>query len=249
MLPIGDRNPTRTKPLVNYLLIGATVLAFLVQTWVSASGGEAWVVPGYGLVATRFFADPPGESFTLFTSMFMHGGFVHLGFNMLFLYIFGDNVEDAIGHARYLGFYLLCGAAAGIAQIAIDPNSPTPMVGASGAIAGVLGAYMLLYPTAPVIVVNPLPFLWLFFGLFLELPAWVVAAEWLIVNLLSGVQSLAGAGASGGVAFFAHLGGFAAGMVLVRPLLLGRARAPRQRWSGFRPPDRRRQQSYDVKRW
>ncbi len=248
MLPIGDRNPTRTKPLVNYLLIAGTVAAFLFQSWLTLTGGEAWVVPGYGLVATRFFGDPPGESFTLFTSMFMHGGFVHLGFNMLFLYIFGDNVEDAVGHGRYLAFYLTCGVLAGVAQIAIDPSSPTPMVGASGAIAGVLGAYMLLYPTAPVIVVNPLPFLWLFFGLFLELPAWVVAAEWLIVNLFSGVQSLAGMGGEGGVAFFAHLGGFAAGMVLVRPLLLGRARVERQRWSGFRPPDRRRERQ-SMNRW
>src|SRR5687767_14002310 len=112
MLPIGDRNPTRTKPLVNYALLGLNFAAFLLQSWLMLTGGEAWVVPGYGLVATRVFADPPGEAFTFLTSMFMHGGWAHLGFNLLFLYIFGDNVEDAIGHGRYLAFYVFCGVSA-----------------------------------------------------------------------------------------------------------------------------------------
>jgi membrane associated rhomboid family serine protease len=224
MLPIGDRNPLRSRPLVNHALLGLNVLAFVVQWWLTLTGGEAWVVPGYGLVATRFFGDPSGEAFTIFTSMFMHGGWVHLGFNMLFLYIFGDNVEDALGHRRYLLFYLTCGVVAGLAQVGIDSSSPLPMVGASGAIAGVLAAYLVLYPTAPIVV---------FFFLFFELPAWVVAGQWFVMNMVGGVQSLFGL-AQDGVAFFAHLGGFFAGLLLVRPLLLGRARPAPRRWSGFR---------------
>jgi membrane associated rhomboid family serine protease len=239
MLPIGDRNPSRTTPFVNYALLALNAVAFLAQSWVMLTGGEAWVVPGYGLVATRFLFDPLGEAFTLFSSMFMHGGWVHLGFNMLFLYIFGDNVEDAIGHRRYLLFYLACGVVAGLSQVAIDTSSPVPMVGASGAIAGVLGAYLVLYPRAPITVVNPIPLLWLFFGLFLELPAWIVAGEWFVMNLFSGVQSLSGMAQTGGVAFFAHLGGFVAGLLLVRPLLAGRERRDHRRWQGFRVPERR----------
>jgi membrane associated rhomboid family serine protease len=239
MLPIGDRNPSRTRPHVNHALLGLNVLVFLLQSWLGLTGGEAWVIPGYGLVATRFFADPLGEAFTLFSSMFMHGSWAHLGFNMLFLYIFGDNVEDALGHRRYLSFYLTCGVFAGLAQLAIDTSSPVPMVGASGAIAGVLAGYLVLYPTAPITVVNPIPFLWLLFGLFLELPAWMVAGEWFVMNLFSGVQSLSGMG-QGGVAFFAHLGGFVAGLLLVRLLLRGRERVELRRWDGFRAPARAR---------
>jgi membrane associated rhomboid family serine protease len=233
MFPIGDRNPSRTTPFVNYALLALNLAAFVVQSWVGLTAGEAWVIPGYGLVATRFFADPGGEAFTLLTSMFMHGGWAHLGFNMLFLYIFGDNVEDAIGHRRYLLFYLACGVVAGLSQLAVDTASPVPMVGASGAIAGVLGAYLVLYPTAPIMIVNPIPLLWLFFGLFLELPAWIIAGEWFVMNLFSGIQSISGMGQAGGVAFFAHLGGFVSGLVLVRPMLRGRERREPRRWHGF----------------
>lgn len=247
MLPIADRNPSRTRPLVNYALLALNVAAFIVQSWLTLTGGESWVVPGYGLVATRFFGDPGGEAFTIFTSMFMHGGWVHLGFNMLFLHIFGDNVEDAMGHRRYLLFYGTCGMAAGLAQLMVDPASPIPMVGASGAIAGVLGAYLVLYPSAPITVVNPIPLLWLFLGFLLEVPAWLVAGEWFVMNLLSGIQSLFGV-AEGGVAFFAHLGGFVAGLLLVRPLLAGRERQQRRRWSGFRPA-RQRPRPIERIRW
>lgn len=238
MLPIGDDNPTRTTPFVNYALLVANIVAFVWQWLLIASGGEAWLIPGYGLVATRFVADPLGEAFTLFTSMFMHGGFMHLAGNMLYLYIFGDNVEDAMGHLRYLAFYLVCGVAAGLVQVAIGPGSTVPMVGASGAIAGVLGGYMVLYPHAPIKILVPFPPLWLLFGPFIELPAWLTAGMWFVWNLVSGVGQL-GATEGGGVAFFAHVGGFVAGLLLVRAAMSGRQRVERRRWSGWRPPNAR----------
>jgi membrane associated rhomboid family serine protease len=179
--------------------------------------------------------DPPGEAFTIFTSMFMHGGWEHLGGNMLFLFIFGDNIEDALGHFRYLAFYLACGIAAAVAQVAIDPLSPIPMVGASGAIAGVLGAYLVLFPQAPILVINPVIPLWLVFGLFLEFPAWLVVGEWFVWNLVRGVASL-GVEGVGGVAFFAHLGGFILGLLAIRPAMIGRVRRAAERWHGWRPP-------------
>ena len=232
MLPIGDRNPTRTTPFVNYALLALNVAVFVLQTRV----GQAWLVPGYGLVPTRFTSDPPGEAFTIFTSMFMHGGFLHLGGNMLFLYIFGDNVEDSIGHVRYVLFYLLSGIGAAAAQVFTNPASQLPMVGASGAIAGVLGAYIVLYPRAPITVLNPPP-LSFFIGFFIVVPAWFVIGAWFVVQLLSGVGSL-GQAEAGGVAFFAHVGGFLAGLLLVRPLQKGRPRFDHDRWSGWRPPER-----------
>jgi membrane associated rhomboid family serine protease len=238
MLPIGDNNPTRTVPFVNYLLLFANVAVFVLQYLVVAGGGEAWLLPGYGLVATRLLNDPPGEAFTLLTSMFMHGGVGHLAGNMLYLYIFGDNVEDAVGHLRYVGFYLISGIVAGLVQVAIGPESQIPMVGASGAIAGVLGGYMVLYPRAPITLLNPIVPLWLLFGLFIVLPAWLVAGLWFVWNLLSGVGQL-GMAEGGGVAFFAHVGGFVAGMLIIRGAVAGRRRVDRGRWQGWRPPERR----------
>jgi membrane associated rhomboid family serine protease len=236
MLPIGDRNPTRTTPFVNYALLVSNAVAFVLQLFAFAQGGDAWMVPGYGLVPARFSADPLGEAFTIFTSLFMHGGFAHLGGNLLFLYIFGDNVEDAVGHFRYALFYLASGVAGALAQVATDASSSVPMVGASGAIAGVLGAYLVLYPRAPITVLVPPP-LGFFVGFFVVLPAWVVMGAWFVVNLTSGLGSL-GAAASGGVAFFAHIGGFMTGLLAIRPLHAGRERLPADRWRGFRPPER-----------
>jgi membrane associated rhomboid family serine protease len=229
MIPIGDNNPTRTVPFVNYALLAANVLVWLWQVGLMQSGA-AWVVPGYGMVPSRLTGDPLGEGFTLVTSMFMHGSWAHIGGNMLFLYVFGDNVEDALGHVRYVLFYLLGGAAAAIAQLGTDPGSTIPMVGASGAIAGVLGAYLVLYPRAPVTV--------LFGFFFLVFPAWLVVGEWFLWNLIMGFGSLGGAQAGGGVAFFAHIGGFVAGLLGVRPFMLGRDKAPAHHWHGFRPPSR-----------
>lgn len=237
MLPIGDSNPTRTTPFVNYLLLAANLAVFVLQYQIVVGGGEAWLLPGYGLVPARVSNDPLGETFTFFTSMFMHGGVMHLGGNMLFLYIFGDNVEDAIGHVRYAAFYLLSGLGAGLAQILTDTSSGVPMVGASGAIAGVLGAYMVLYPRAPITVLNPPP-LGCLFGFFIVLPAWIVAGLWFVYNVASGFGSL-GAIDTGGVAFFAHVGGFLTGLLLIRPFHSGRPRVQRDRWQGWRPPERR----------
>jgi membrane associated rhomboid family serine protease len=236
VLPIGDRNPTRTTPFVNYALIALNLAVFVWQFRVTSHGGEAWLVPGYGLVPARLTVDPAGEVFTIFTSMFMHGGLMHLGGNMLFLHIFGDNVEDSIGHFRYVLFYLLSGIGAGAAQVLTDPSSQVPMVGASGAIAGVLGAYIVLHPRAPITVLNfpPIAF---FIGFFIVVPAWVVIGGWFLIQLLSGIGSL-GSIQTGGVAFFAHVGGFLTGLLLVRPFHIGRTRPRRDDWSGWRPPAR-----------
>jgi membrane associated rhomboid family serine protease len=225
MIPISDQNPTRTTPYVTYLLITLNVLAFLLERQLIGSHGESYVIAGYGLVPTRVSADPSGEAFTVFTSMFMHGGFGHLGGNLLFLWIFGDNVEDAIGHFRYVAFYLLCGVCAALAQILTNVASQAPMVGASGAIAGVLGAYLVLYPRAPITV---------FVGFFLiSLPAWVVVGFWFLLQL-SGGWAVLGLDTGSGVAFFAHIGGFLAGVLGVRPAMIGRQRLRASRFTGFR---------------
>jgi membrane associated rhomboid family serine protease len=225
MLPVSDQNPTRTTPYVNYALIALNVLCFVFEWTQIQAHGDSFVVSGYGLVPTRIGADPLGEAFTIFSSMFMHGGLGHLAGNMLFLWIFGDNVEDAIGHVRYVLFYFACGVCAAVAQVLTNPASPAAMVGASGAIAGVLGAYLVLYPRAPITV-----FVFIFF---MVLPAWVVIGAWFLLNLNGGVSSL-GLGSSGGVAFFAHIGGFLAGVLGVRPAMIGRDRVPGAVFTGFR---------------
>jgi membrane associated rhomboid family serine protease len=239
MFPIRDINPTRTTPFVNYLLIVGNVAAFAFMKSL-----PPWYEPAYGLVPTRIVADPGGEVITVFTSMFMHANLLHLGGNLWFLWIFGDNVEDALGHTRYLLFYAMGGIAAALAQIFMNVASPIPMVGASGAIAAVTGGYVLLYPRAPILIVNPVPFLWLVMGLTLVVPAWLVAGEFFFMNLFTGIQSLhaeaASGEATGGVAFFAHLGGFVAGLLFVRPMRSGRARPTRSNWDGWRAPPRAR---------
>lgn len=229
MLPIRDENPTKRAPFVNYGLIALNVAVFL-YTWPTISAGHWWLLPGYGLVPTRIAADPLGEAFTVFTSMFMHGGWSHLGANMLFLHIFGDNLEDVMGHARYLGFYLVCGIAAALTQIGIDAGSPVPMVGASGAIAGVVAGYLLLFPKAPIMILNLTPLIF-FIGLLPVVPAWIVAGEFIVVNVLQAFGSSSDP-STGGVAVFAHLGGFGAGFLLTRPFLGSRPEGLRQ-WGGF----------------
>jgi membrane associated rhomboid family serine protease len=237
MIPIRDALPRRRAPLVNYLLILLNVLAFVWERWTIGVEGLAprALLHEYGLTPRLLLQHPVDYAPTVLTSMFLHdpGGWAHIGGNMLFLWIFGDNVEDALGRARYLLFYLLSGFAAAAAQIMIDPYSPVAMVGASGAIAGVLAAYVTLYPWSRITVLNPIPLLWLFFGLFLELPAWFVIGEFFVMNVLYGLGMLGGH-ALGGVAFFAHIGGFVAGLLLVRLFLDDPRGRHHDRWSGFR---------------
>jgi membrane associated rhomboid family serine protease len=239
MVPIRDINPARTTPFVNYLLVAANVGAFF---WLKSL--PPWYEPGYGLVPTRVALDPLGEAFTVFTSMFMHANLVHLVGNLWFLWIFGDNVEDAFGHSRYLAFYLGGGVVAAVVQVAVNTAAPVPMVGASGAIAAVTGAYLILYPRAPVLILNPVPLLWLFMGATLVVPAWIVAGEFFVMNLAMGLETLhvqaTGEAAQGGIAVFAHLGGFIAGLIAAGPLSRGRdlaqSRGRRRQWEGWRPP-------------
>jgi membrane associated rhomboid family serine protease len=219
VFPLKDDNPTRTTPIFTIALIVANVLVFLYQVSLEAGGapgvqaGQAFIEE-FGLVpcrltgACRAVGDLPSPIATIFTSMFMHGGLFHVAGNMLYLWIFGNNVEDTLGHGRYLVFYLACGVAAALAQTATGPSSPVPMVGASGAVSGVLGAYLLLFPHAHVTTLIIVGF---FFRL-VQIPALVVLGFWIVVQVLNGLGSF---GASGGVAFFAHIGGFLAGMALL----------------------------------
>lgn len=236
MIPVRDENPSSTRPVVTTALIVANVVAFLFEWSIVGSEGPQFVVD-HGLVPLRFLADPVAEAPTLISSMFLHGGWEHLGGNMLFLYIFGDNVEDALGKKRFVLFYLLSGLVAAAAQMAINPASAVPMVGASGAIAGILAAYLVLYPRAPIHVLNPILPLWFILGVFFVLPAWLVVGEWFVWNLLRGLGSLSAPG-MGGVAFFAHLGGFVAGLISIKPLLHGRDPRPKAPWTQFRPRSR-----------
>lgn len=218
MIPLKDDNPSSITPALTYALIGACVLVFLWQFSLGPKAGQV-AVYALGVIPAVLLGDvqlPPDIAVvspwtSVFTSMFLHGGFLHLAGNMLYLWIFGDNVEDSMGHVRFIVFYLLCGVAAVFAQALPEPNSQIPMIGASGAISGVLGAYMLLFPHARVLVAIPLGFILQT----VRLPAIWVLLLWFGLQLLSNIMSN---NAVGGVAFRAHIGGFLAGMALV-PLL------------------------------
>ena len=202
MLPIGDDNTSRrTVPLVTYALIALNVLFFFVEL----SGGNAFI-DKWAFVPSRFLANPSGDFLTLFTSMFMHAGWVHLGGNMLYLWIFGDNVEDRFGHSKFTIFYLLCGIAATFAQMAFNMGSNVPNLGASGAIAGVLGAYILMFPQQQVKV--------LIGRIVTPVSALIVIGFWIVLQFFSGFASIADTADTGGVAYMAHIGGFIAGFVL-----------------------------------
>lgn len=202
MLPIGDDNSSRRSfPLVTYALIALNLLFFFVEL----SGGDAFI-ENWAFVPARFLANPGVDFLTIFTAMFMHAGWVHLGGNMLYLWIFGDNVEDRFGHIKFLIFYLLCGVAATFAQLAFSTGSNVPNLGASGAIAGVLGAYLLLFPQAKVNVLMGRGVI--------PMPALVVIGLWIVLQLFSGIGSIAYTADTGGVAYMAHIGGFIAGFVL-----------------------------------
>jgi membrane associated rhomboid family serine protease len=223
VLPLRDHLPTRTFPFVNYLIIVANIAAFVLERTTIARGvSPDALLDAWGLVPRLLMHDPVTGVQTIFSSMFLHDptNLMHIGGNMLYLWIFGDNVEDAMGHVRYLIFYLLGGVCAAAAQVLVSPYSAVPMVGASGAISAVLAAYMFLYPRSPITVLNPIFLLWFFWGIFLQFPAWLVIALFFILNLWNALTM----STQGGVAFMAHVGGFIGGAVLLRLFMAGRER-------------------------
>jgi membrane associated rhomboid family serine protease len=235
-LPLYDDNPTGRAPIVTCGLIGLCVLVFLWQLGEDADT----VAYSYGMIPATLFGSarlpsalavlPPWA--TIFTSMFLHAGWLHIGGNMLFLWIFGNNIEDVLGHVRYLLLYLLSGAAAALCQAGTAPNSTVPMLGASGAIAGVLGAYLLLYPYANVHVLV----LIIIIVRIITVPAWIILGLWFVAQLVSGL--LTGSG-TGGVAFWAHVGGFVTGialLLLLRPRGIYLWRPPRSAAFAATPP-------------
>jgi membrane associated rhomboid family serine protease len=213
MMPIGDDNSARRiVPFVTYALIVLNVLFFFVEL----SGGDAFIEK-WAFVPSRFLANPIADSLTLFTAMFMHAGWLHLGGNMLYLWIFGDNVEDRFGHIPFLIFYLICGVLATFAQLAFNPDSSIPNLGASGAVAGVLGGYILLFPKQSVRVLQG--------QRVMQVPALLVIGLWFVLQFFSGLGSIADTADTGGVAYMAHIGGFIAGFALTF-LFRGRNPAP-----------------------
>lgn len=214
MIPLKDDIPTRRFPLLTVSIIAADITIFFYQISLGPQVGEQ-LVYRFGAIPSELVQGfSVGSLFpaatTIFTSMFLHGGLWHVGGNMLYLWIFGNNVEDAMGRGRFLIFYLLCGTAAAYAHALTDPGSSVPMIGASGAISGVLGAYLLLYPRARVLTLVPFGF---FFQM-MRIPAAVVLLFWIVVQLLNGTLAFGQAGV-GGVAWFAHVGGFFTGMALI----------------------------------
>jgi membrane associated rhomboid family serine protease len=219
LIPYSDRgNPNRSTPFVNVALILANFAVFGYELYRGSVGSLNQFYLAYSEIPCEIFqrcTDAPGVPHpiyvTIFTAMFMHAGWLHILGNMIFLWVFGDNVENAMGHLRYLIFFLLCGVAAALAQSLVDINSTVPTLGASGAIAGVLAAYLVLFPTASIrtllfIFVIPLP---------IRLYAWILIGFWFVEQLFSGVSSLGPTSQQGGIAFIAHVGGFICGLVLV----------------------------------
>ena len=216
MIPLSDDNPTHSKPYVTIALITLCCLLFIWQLSLGSDGRKA--IFALGIIPTSLLQDTPlptnlrwvSPEMTLLTSMFLHGGFMHLAGNMLYLWIFGDNIEDILGKPVFLLFYFICGIVAALSQALPNPSSQIPMIGASGAISGVLGAYVVFFPKKKIKVAIP-------FGFFLQilrLPAYVVLIFWFVLQLING----ANAGSGGGIAFGAHIGGFVAGVVLA-PML------------------------------
>jgi len=222
VIPLRDNIPSRRSPIVNTTLIIVNVIVFLFEIIVLGSEPLHRFTYDWGLVPAEFWQVGDLRSWiTLFTSMFLHGGWWHLISNMLALYIFGDNVEDRVGHVRYLLFYLLAGLAAGGAHLVAYAESTLPTVGASGAIAGVLGAYLVLFPQARVLTLLPI----FYFVRLIEIPAFIYLGFWFISQLFNGIFALTAADVfqSGGVAWWAHIGGFVFGLLVVR-LLVSRAK-------------------------
>jgi membrane associated rhomboid family serine protease len=215
-IPLKDLNPRRTYPVVNTLLILTNVIVFLYQLTLTPHQSDAFVlanatIPNHIRVALSGHGNLEAAFVPIFTSMFLHSGFMHIAGNMLFLWIFGDNVEDYFGHFPYLLFYLVCGIGSGLTHIIFNFHSSLPALGASGAISGVMGAYIILYPRARVLT--------LVFVFFIPIPAFIILGYWFFLQFLAGVSSV-GAAATGGVAWWAHVGGFLIGM-LITGLSLG----------------------------
>ena len=210
MIPLKDDNPTRTFPIINYALIAANVAVFLYQITLPPNAYKAFLMAN-AMIPMRipqFLAGYVGFKmafYPMFTSMFLHGGLMHLLGNMLFLYIFGDNVEDYVGHLPYLLFYLVCGIGSGLIHSLFNLHSSLPALGASGAISGVMGAYAVLFPRARVLM--------LFLVFLVPVPAYFVLGYWFLLQFLSGIGEF-GAAAAGGVAWWAHIGGFLMGLVI-----------------------------------
>jgi len=210
MIPIKDDNPTRTFPITNFALIAINVVVFFYQATLPPHAFKAFLMANATIPAKipAFLAGYLGFKmafYPMFTSMFLHGGLMHLLGNMLFLYVFGDNVEDYFGHLGYLLFYLFCGVGSSFVHVLFNWNSSLPAIGASGAISGVMGAYAVLYPRANVLM--------LFFVFLLPIPAMFVLGYWFVLQFLEGIGGL-GAANSGGVAFWAHIGGFLIGLAI-----------------------------------
>ena len=213
MIPLKDDNPTRTVPFVTIALIAANSVVFIHQLLLPPEASSAFV-SSLGVIPADLtgaaMRDPQRlvhAGTTLFTAMFVHGGVLHVALNMLYLWIFGNNIEDVMGHVRFLLFYLVCGLVASFCQVAASPGSTVPMIGASGAISGVLGAYLIMFPAARVLTLV----FFVFFIRVVSIPAIIVLGVWFLLQLLS----IAPTGAGGGVAVFAHIGGFVAGVALV----------------------------------
>ena len=225
MIPLRDTIPSRRVPWVTRTLVAMNLAAFVLEVRQGAAI-EAWLYQ-YGVVPRHWLLtgasdllDWPRLFFTLLTSQFLHGGLLHLGSNMLYLWIFADNVEDRLGHGRFLVLYLGSGVAAAVAQVVVSPASSVPMVGASGAIAGVLGAYLLLFPAARIITLVPLgPLLQT-----MEVPAFLFLGLWFVLQWVEGLTTIGQVADVGGIAFWAHIGGFIAGMAGLVLLLPRRAR-------------------------
>ena len=228
--PYKDDNPTILTPYVTVVTIVLTCLVWLVFQAAGTEPGMSQSVCDLGVIPNRLFGgeirpvmtqrgpmvlcpDAPSMAwYTVVTSVFLHGGWFHLIGNMWFLWVFGNNIEDAMGHGRFVAFYLFCGILAALAQILVQPGSPVPMVGASGAISGIMGAYLVLYPKARVHV---LVLLFVFITRF-SVPAYLMLIYWAVLQALGGLPTIAGASSGGGVAFLAHLGGFVAGLLTIR---------------------------------
>jgi membrane associated rhomboid family serine protease len=232
VIPLRDANPTRRTPIVTLALIVACTVVFAIELSVEASGGQAALASFFdtwGAVPSRISGaldgtgDPGTAATGILASLFLHGGWEHLIGNMLFLWIFGNNIEDRLGRLPFVVFYLLGGVVAALAQVWIEPTSEIPLVGASGAIAATLGAYIVLYPRARILT---LVFLGFFFQL-IQVPALIVLALWFLLQLVDGIATLGAATAGGGVAFFAHIGGFVLGMLAGLAIRATARRPPR----------------------